>query len=846
MSKMPVPDGSNPKKPYFKNRNNQPKRNPNNAGGTTTRESAPRNSQLSREERGQNLQYRNINMQKYELMLGSAKDNFADIPQGSGPVEECTICCKMSDVFGMGTCRHPICIECAIRMRVLSKSSQCPVCRANMETLWLMFVAAGLDTVCLSFPSLNHPDEKRFSIQFQNADILSRYEKYLSHVCKLCKSDDGGRLEFPTFVALRHHMSNAHELIYCHICTENIILFSRERKTYTRDNLQRHIRTGDRDDKSLKGHPSCLFCDQRFFDEEFRYRHLRKEHFFCQFCETEGKHLNVFFGNHKELLQHYKEKHFLCEFEECRAMGIAFSNQMDLNLHKSKEHSGRRAPVAIDFQFNDRQLAGPSRSRREGLPPVPSAPLARRDKIAVVKQEPPAQVKRPTEEFIVVPSAQRRPQTVRYSVAPAFTVQTQDFPSLGNSTSDPALNNLRPDNFPRLNRVNHPGGAPSSVANATRSPPTTTPTSGAPSSSGVARKAPTSVQPSDRRQDVEDFPALPTAPKQNQGKSVWAAKKNSKSVIVGCKMPNGTKTLPQPDIWPDISVSTPAREIEPEQWHEVPAKPQKVDKKVRKAQQKATKLDDSSRSDETQGKHPAPSDSAAADEKSVPSDFNMVKITGNWPSVKTKKKKNAVNDAPPMEKQDSKMNQPTEVRKELVTEASAEDERLAEVEKYVEDSVNKPSPDETTSQTSSILNWFTSSSSSIFSNLSLANVMGTKSEDKSRDSNSRPDTSSDTTPPPLQTQPAKAPERRIVLDDAAPPGFNIEPSLANNLLAGPPPGFENTHLDDAPPPGLSLPSTSQPVFSMAPFISQSDIDKNSNVPAEKRVEESGWMKVGGK
>ncbi|KAK6037943.1 zinc finger, C2H2 type [Cooperia oncophora] len=195
-------------------------------------------------------------------------------------------------------------------------------------------VSAGLGTASLSFSSLNHPDEKRFAIQFQNADVLKRYEKYLSHVCKICKSHNGERLEFPTFVALRHHMSSAHDLIYCHICTENIILFSRERKSYTRDALQRHIRTGDRDDKSLKGHPSCLFCDQRFFDEEFRYRHLRKEHFFCQFCETEGKHLNVFFGGHAELLDHYKEKHFLCDFEECRAMGIAFSNQMDLNLHK--------------------------------------------------------------------------------------------------------------------------------------------------------------------------------------------------------------------------------------------------------------------------------------------------------------------------------------------------------------------------------------------------------------------------------------------------------------------------------------------------------------------------------
>ncbi|CAJ0610545.1 unnamed protein product [Cylicocyclus nassatus] len=83
--------------------------------------------------------------------------------------------------------------------------------------------------------------------------------------------NDGERLEFPTSVALRHHMASVHQLTYCHICIENIIQFSRERKTHTRDGLQRHIRARDRDDKSLRGHPSCLFCEQRFFDEEFRF-----------------------------------------------------------------------------------------------------------------------------------------------------------------------------------------------------------------------------------------------------------------------------------------------------------------------------------------------------------------------------------------------------------------------------------------------------------------------------------------------------------------------------------------------------------------------------------------------
>ncbi|VDN20621.1 unnamed protein product [Cylicostephanus goldi] len=388
-------------------------------------------------------------MQNYKTMIDAAKDNFADIVVGKGPTEECTICCKASDLFGVGPCRHPVCMECAIRIRVLSNNRQCPVCRTNMETLCFLFVSSNLDEHSLSLPSLKHLDEDRYGLRFENGDAISRYEKYLAHVCKLCKSNDGERLEFPTFVALRHHMSSVHQLTYCHICTENIIQFSRERKTYTRDGLQRHIRAGDRDDRSLKepnvkacslsfsGHPSCLFCEQRFFDEEFRYKHLRKEHFFCQFCETEGKHMNVFF----------------------KAMGIAFSNQLDLNLHKSKDHSNRRVGLGLDFQFNDRQLAGPSRIRRE---PPAAVPVVRTDKIAVVPREEPVAPRR-TDEFVVVPSAQStsRNRTVRYNVAPAYTPLNEDFPSLGpslpSSRSDPALTTLRPENFPRLNRVNHAG-----------------------------------------------------------------------------------------------------------------------------------------------------------------------------------------------------------------------------------------------------------------------------------------------------------------------------------------------------------------------------------------------------
>lgn len=74
-----------------------------------------------------------------------------------------------------------------------------------------------------------------------------------------------------------------------------IQVLSSERKFYTRKDLARHRRTGDQDDTSYRGHPLCEFCDERYFDNDELHRHLRKDHYFCHFCETDGV-TNQYYG----------------------------------------------------------------------------------------------------------------------------------------------------------------------------------------------------------------------------------------------------------------------------------------------------------------------------------------------------------------------------------------------------------------------------------------------------------------------------------------------------------------------------------------------------------------------
>lgn len=65
-------------------------------------------------------------------------------------------------------------------------------------------------------------------------------------------------------------------------------IFSKERRCYTRQELALHRRKGDPDNKSHRGHPLCEYCDNRYLDNDELFRHLRRQHYFCHFCDADG------------------------------------------------------------------------------------------------------------------------------------------------------------------------------------------------------------------------------------------------------------------------------------------------------------------------------------------------------------------------------------------------------------------------------------------------------------------------------------------------------------------------------------------------------------------------------
>ena len=144
---------------------------------------------------------------------------------------------------------------------------------------------------------------------------------------------------FRTFKLLRDHMSKTHNLFYCDICTDNLKLFPSEFKAYTRKDLVQHRREGDKDDTSHKGHPLCQFCDERYLDNDQLHAHLHKNHFWCHFCESDGK--QDYFSDYPSLRRHFRAEHFLCEEAQCRneKFTSVFRSKLDLQAHRASAHT---------------------------------------------------------------------------------------------------------------------------------------------------------------------------------------------------------------------------------------------------------------------------------------------------------------------------------------------------------------------------------------------------------------------------------------------------------------------------------------------------------------------------
>ncbi|KAB0401468.1 hypothetical protein E2I00_009252, partial [Balaenoptera physalus] len=206
--------------------------------------------------------------------------------------------------------------------------------------------------------------EKKYDIYFADGKVFALYRQLLQHECPRCPELP----PFGLFGDLEQHMRKQHELFCCKLCLKHLKIFTYERKWYSRKDLARHRMQGDPDDTSHRGHPLCKFCDERYLDNDELLKHLRRDHYFCHFCDSDGA--QDYYSDYAYLREHFREKHFLCEEGRCSTEQFthAFRTEIDLKAHRTACHSRSRAEARQNRQIDLQFSYTPRHSRRnEGV-----------------------------------------------------------------------------------------------------------------------------------------------------------------------------------------------------------------------------------------------------------------------------------------------------------------------------------------------------------------------------------------------------------------------------------------------------------------------------------------------
>lgn len=338
--------------------------------------------------------------------------------------DACVLCCKEVEIYSIGECDHPICYECSTRLRVLCEQNECPICRQV------------LSKVIFSFDKLQYREleaknrsgyyNKKYKIGFYTVKIQQAYFNLLDHPCPKCNVPP-----FRRFKDLEYHVRKEHDLHYCDLCTEHLKIFTFERRCYTQTELGLHRTKGDRDNRSHRGHPLCEFCKKRYLDRDELFRHKRRDHYFCHFCDDES---NDFYRDYDALANHFRERHFLCEEGRCATEQFigAFRTEIDYKAHFASAHGNTLNKQEAKKTRTVQLEITLGRPARPGLPD---------GGITNVRSRVPDDYNAPAEAS-TSQATQQRSITIDRS-------NEEDFPSLAGTSGGPSMP-LVPATFTRL------------------------------------------------------------------------------------------------------------------------------------------------------------------------------------------------------------------------------------------------------------------------------------------------------------------------------------------------------------------------------------------------------------
>ncbi|KAK6357506.1 hypothetical protein TWF718_001815 [Orbilia javanica] len=324
-------------------------------------------------------------------------------PTSTDNEEICFICANPIQYHSIAPCNHMTCHICALRMRALYKTKQCPHCRTNSD--YVIFTTNGEK----AFEDYSASDiaatDETLGIKYEGKQVRADTLVLLRYNCPE-PSCDVACLGWPD---LHRHVRNTHKLVLCDLCTRFKKVFTHEHTLFTYPELRKHERQGDdvpgtEDQSGFKGHPECGFCHKRFYGDDELYNHCKEAHERCFICDRESGGRPNYFLNWEALEEHFKEDHYRCTDAEClEKKFIVFASEMDLKAHIVEEHPQGLSKGAlkdmrkVDMSAfgNTHAHGGGSTSRGRGgrmqrdyrrdpqapEPPPPDGPM-RRDEIA--------------------------------------------------------------------------------------------------------------------------------------------------------------------------------------------------------------------------------------------------------------------------------------------------------------------------------------------------------------------------------------------------------------------------------------------------------------------------------
>lgn len=326
----------------------------------------------------------------------ATKTKKKEVPVPPEDLKECFVCGDEVEVMCLFPCDHTdVCAECVTRVRVLSKDKECLYCKTSHENLVAMSIAEfrkrGNPTVSYAqFEFFGDLAGAEFRLDegsgiFFHASAEKERARLVAMRRLVCgctttyasatgdskgpgKGKKGDKKAPPTPVgpaetkthppckhvdksidALAGHVKSTHGMHICLLCASHQSVFPQELPRFTDEELQRHNEgtakqtssTGKPDPTAVEyGHPLCLLCDTRFYDEQLLYQHLRQEHYHCHLCLQRQRGDREYYNMYEDLDAHFRAYHIMCDDPACAdEKFVAFNSQLELIAHKIEHHN---------------------------------------------------------------------------------------------------------------------------------------------------------------------------------------------------------------------------------------------------------------------------------------------------------------------------------------------------------------------------------------------------------------------------------------------------------------------------------------------------------------------------